>query len=271
MSHRLLSTVTLRSTRQLVDRLQANGTIVRRSFAISTEANASVLDKSLFNDALQPENLVNVISRLEYLKQMNLKRRRKDSSSEAKRYAVLIPFCFDCDGDASILFTLRSRRLRRSGYQLSFPGGLQDSTDNDDITETALRETEEEIALPRNRVNVIGHLPPLTFFLGADTIHPIISLIDLKGVTLQPNPDEVESIHLAKLKHLVIDDNWRYTRWKAGWALPCYRDATFNDKTVPRLWGLTATITHLVLRAMFPSIHHFQFDLMEAPYTVKRK
>lgn len=242
-----------------------------RSLSIETKKNSSI-DDSLFNDAVQPENLAKVIPRLEYLSQMNLKSRRsKQSTSEAKKYAVLIPFCVDDDGDASILYTLRSRHLRRSGNQLSFPGGLQDSTDNDDVIETALRETEEEIALPRAKVNVIGTLPALTFFLNADTIHPIISLVDLRGVSMQPNPDEVESIHLAKLKDLVIDDRWRYTRWKAGWALPCYRDATFNDRTVPRLWGLTATLTHFLLRAMFPSLHKFQFNLMEAPYVLNKK
>lgn len=270
MSHRLIISP-LRSTCRLIDRSRIISNVSGRNLSIEAKKISSDA-VSLFNDAVQPENLVKVIPRLEYLNQMNFERRgKRQSSSKSKKYAVLIPFCLDADGDASILYTLRSRQLRRSGNQLSFPGGLQDPSDNDDVIETALRETEEEIALPRDKVNVIGTLPALTFFLNADTIHPILSLVNLQDVSLHPSPDEVESIHLAKLKDLVIDERWRYTRWKLGWALPCYRDAIFNDRAVPRLWGLTAMLTHLLLRAMFPSTHKFHFDLMEAPYVPDNK
>lgn len=230
----------------------------------------NTVDKSIFLDAVKPENLVKITSMLEYLKAMSPRRARKNSRDTTGRcYAVLIPFCIDSDGDPSILYTLRSRFLRRNGNQLSFPGGLQDTVDDNDVVKTALRETEEEIALPPEKVQILGTLPALSYFVNADAIHPILSFVDLNNVQLTPNPEEVESIHLAKLKNLVINENWRYTRWKAGWALPCYKDDIFNDKDVPRLWGLTAAMTHFLLKAMFPSIYHFQFDLMEPPYALK--
>lgn len=261
----------LRLKNHMLNRIVANSihTVTSRSVTTLDTGKNSSSDRAMFLEAIKEENLNKIITSLEYLKNMGPRRHRKGPPGRC--YAVLIPFCIDHDGDPSILYTLRSRALRRNGHQLSFPGGLQDTVDDEDVVKTALRETEEEIALPPERVKVVGSLPALSYFVNADRIHPILSIVDLQDVHLKANPEEVESIHLAKLKNLVVNENWRYTRWKAGWALPCYKDATFNDKQVPRLWGLTAAMTHFLLKAMFPSIYHFHFDLMEPPYALTER
>ena len=46
------------------------------------------------------------------------------------------------------MFTERRADLRRHAGEISFPGGRQDEPD-EDLRDTALREAEEEIGLPR--------------------------------------------------------------------------------------------------------------------------
>ena len=46
-----------------------------------------------------------------------------------------------------------------------------------DLAETALREAEEEIGLPRSQVGLIGELPPTSTFATGYLIHPFVATI----------------------------------------------------------------------------------------------
>lgn len=50
--------------------------------------------------------------------------------------------------------------MRSHSGQVSFPGGLHDSKDENKIV-TALRETEEEIGLPMEDVDIWGVMKPI--------------------------------------------------------------------------------------------------------------
>ncbi|MDP5007852.1 MAG: CoA pyrophosphatase, partial [Glaciimonas sp.] len=71
--------------------------------------------------------------------------------------AVLIPIILRAEG-LTLLFTQRTAHLTAHAGQVSFPGGRAETFDASPI-ETALRETEEEIGLPRQQVEVIGTMP----------------------------------------------------------------------------------------------------------------
>src|SRR5205807_8918474 len=68
--------------------------------------------------------------------------------------AVLVPLYLDA-GDLYAVFTRRRDDLSRHAGEISFPGGRQDEPD-EDLRVTALRESEEEIGLPREDVELIG-------------------------------------------------------------------------------------------------------------------
>ena len=72
------------------------------------------------------------------------------------RAAVLVPL-YETDGAPHVLLTLRTETVEHHKGQISFPGGAQDAEDLD-LVATALRETEEEIGLLREHVEVIGQL-----------------------------------------------------------------------------------------------------------------
>jgi hypothetical protein len=78
--------------------------------------------------------------------------------------AVLVPI-IELD-EPNVLFTQRTAHLNDHAGQISFPGGKIDASD-ESPTAAALREAEEEIALPRRFVEPLGYLdvhmtPPLS-------------------------------------------------------------------------------------------------------------
>src|SRR5688500_2248657 len=77
--------------------------------------------------------------------------------------AVLIPL-FARHGELYSVFTERHGDLKRHAGEISFPGGRHDQPDKD-LRETALREAEEEIGLPRDAVELVGALPPTGTFV----------------------------------------------------------------------------------------------------------
>ncbi len=72
-----------------------------------------------------------------------------------KLASVLIPLTEN--GRIYILLTKRAKHLSNHPGEISFPGGRVDISDNNRL-DTALRELEEEVGIPRQEVTVIGAL-----------------------------------------------------------------------------------------------------------------
>jgi 8-oxo-dGTP pyrophosphatase MutT (NUDIX family) len=115
--------------------------------------------------------------------------------------AVLIPI-FGWPERPGVLFTERRADLRRHAGEISFPGGRRDEGDPD-LAATALREAQEEIALPPESVELGGALPPTSTFVTGYRIHPFVGLIpQLEELELRPNPAEVETVLDFSLERL---------------------------------------------------------------------
>ena len=61
--------------------------------------------------------------------------------------------------------------------QMSFPGGKHDQTDFD-LRHTALRETQEEIGVDPNGINIIGQATPLYIPVSNFLAHPYVGVMD---------------------------------------------------------------------------------------------
>jgi 8-oxo-dGTP pyrophosphatase MutT (NUDIX family) len=79
------------------------------------------------------------------------------------------------DGGLHVLLTQRTDHLRDHAGQVSFPGGRTEATDAD-AAETALREAEEEVGLPRAATEVIGTLPTYTT-VTQFVVTPVVALV----------------------------------------------------------------------------------------------
>ena len=103
--------------------------------------------------------------------------------------AVLVPVILG--RTPGILLTKRNAHLNKHGGQVSFPGGRIDAHDAD-AEAAALREAEEEIALDRTRVEVLGRMADYVTGTGY-RITPVLGLLP-PGLALRPSPDEVEAV-----------------------------------------------------------------------------
>ena len=88
----------------------------------------------------------------------------------------------------AVLLTQRTAHLSAHAGQISFPGGASRRT-TPTRSAAALRETEEEVGLPRDRVSVIGRLDTYVTGTGFE-ITPIVGIV-APPVTLAIDPFEV--------------------------------------------------------------------------------
>lgn len=172
-----------------------------------------------------------------------------EATPKAKEAAVLVPLCV-VDGEVCLLFTLRSPQLSSHRSQVSFPGGMKDE-DDASFEATALRETEEELGIPRGSVEVWGQCPTIES-INRVNAHPIVgSLGHINLRDLKFNPKEVDDVFTIPLRHLCDKSNFRYTQFRTGngYVLPVFLGAKY------KVWGLTARITHMFLSALLPSVY----------------
>ncbi len=77
--------------------------------------------------------------------------------------------------EPGLILTQRPDTMRRHAGQVAFPGGRVDPEDTDAVA-AALREADEEVALPPSAVHVIGALAPYRTVTGFDIV-PVIGVI----------------------------------------------------------------------------------------------
>ena len=119
--------------------------------------------------------------------QPEVRREPRFSARAAAAAAVLVPLV-ERAGGLTVLLTERTTNLSTHSGQIAFPGGRVDPGDAS-VVDAALRETEEEVGLPRGFVDVIGTLP--VYITGTQfTVTPVVGLVR-EGFVLHPNPDEV--------------------------------------------------------------------------------
>jgi 8-oxo-dGTP pyrophosphatase MutT (NUDIX family) len=161
-----------------------------------------------------------------------------------KDAAVLIPLYLDA-GELYAVFTKRRDDLKRHAGEISFPGGRQDFPE-EDLRVTALRETEEEIGLARDDVEVVGALAPTGTFVTSYRIHPFVGIIR-PGHEWTPQPSEVEEVLELPLPALVRGfEMQRLIRKGVPFKTPTYTvDGHF-------VWGATARIVEQLLERLAP-------------------
>jgi 8-oxo-dGTP pyrophosphatase MutT (NUDIX family) len=89
--------------------------------------------------------------------------------------AVLVPL-YERDGELFAVFIRRGEDLPWHGGQISFPGGRRDPGDAE-LSDTALREAEEEIGLERSAVSVLGALRPTAVPASGFALYPFVGAI----------------------------------------------------------------------------------------------
>lgn len=118
--------------------------------------------------------------------------------------AVLIAVS-DLETGGRLWLTRRSAALKHHPGQIAFPGGKLDPTDAS-LEAAALRETEEEIGLAREKVRLIGRLPCHETVTGF-SVTPILAEVT-QAFEPVPEAGEVDEVFSVPLTHVLKAENY---------------------------------------------------------------
>ena len=184
----------------------------------------------------------------------------------AHHYAVILPVVDLDDGKCpQILYEVRASDLDRQPGEVCFPGGQIEAGETP--LEAALRETEEELAICRDGVEIVTELVSIITRAGAQ-IHCFVGLVDADAfAAMKACGDEVAETFTVPLEDLmktewevywnvlreIPTEDFPYDRvysgeaykWKDGWApVPVF------DVNGRIIWGLTGRMTREFLEVM---------------------
>lgn len=166
------------------------------------------------------------------------------SELELREAAVLVPLVVR-DGELKLVVTRRNERMRSHAGQMAFPGGSREPSDPTAL-HTALRETEEEVGVSADAVQIFGQLdetPTLTSY----RIIPFVGIV-APGVTWRPCPEEVAQILELPFGALMAPGVHRTEPHFAigrTWQVDYYDVPTADG--VCTIWGATARIVRNLL------------------------
>ena len=128
----------------------------------------------------------------------------------SRHFAVILLLVDFADGKGpQILYEVRAQKLDRQPGEICFPGGMIE--EGETPLEAALRETDEEIGIPEDKVDVISKLGIIGTRWGAQ-IHCFIGVIE---------KETFEEIHVSKIEvdevFTVPLDDLMNADWEVYW------------------------------------------------------
>ncbi len=143
--------------------------------------------------------------------------------------------------ESKVLMIEKSKKLNIHAGEIAFPGGKWIESDND-LLDTALRETREEIGLNVTRKNVIGQFENVVTLNSGFTISSFISILDdIQQLKINSEVKSVLHIPLIPLLDTLSDDQDPNHK-----SIQEMYKFLFNDEVI---WGASARILkHLANR-----------------------
>ncbi len=156
-----------------------------------------------------------------------------------RRAAVLIVLA-DRGGEASLLLTKRSDDMPTHPGQISLPGGVVDPGDPSPEA-AALRETEEEVGLPRAALRVVGELDDVHTMASNFIIRPFVALLEGRW---EPVPSDAE---VARAFHVPVAEVLQADAVLPADPAPLALRYALGGEDV---WGATARILRIFSRVL---------------------
>ena len=162
--------------------------------------------------------------------------REVDPAPDATLSAAAVLIAVTERAAPGVILTRRTDTLSRHAGQVAFPGGRIDPEDVDAIA-AALREAEEEIALPRAAVTVIGAADRYRTITGFE-VTPVIAVVP-PDLVFVPASAEVAEVFEVPLDFVLDSANHIEVAVEFQGRNRHYYEITWNGH---RIWGATAAM-----------------------------
>lgn len=165
--------------------------------------------------------------------------------TNARHAAVLVPL-FEQEGQLSLLFIRRASTLRTHSGQIAFPGGSVEPADTS-VLITAVRESQEEIGLDPQRVEVLGLLPTVATAVSNFIVTPVVGFLPHGPGELRLQESEVAELIIVPLQALMNPTIMHTENWIRN---DIMRTVHFYDYGSYRIWGATGRMLHELLTVL---------------------
>ena len=152
-----------------------------------------------------------------------------------KLSAVLILLFFKND-NWHFFLTKRSQNVNHHKGQISLPGGVIE--ENESLQETALRETEEEIGIPSQDIQLIGRLSPFYVPVSNFKISPFVGWIE-KNPRIKAYDGEVEKVFSVSINKFILKSTQKVKYEKLNGKVV---KIPYFDIDNEMVWGATSII-----------------------------
>lgn len=152
------------------------------------------------------------------------------------RFAAVLLLMFPEGGDTKLVLTRRRDDLSQHPGQISLPGGRQDSGETTE--QTALRETQEEVGVAGDAIQVLGAMKPVYIPPSDFTVHPYVGWHEGRPKFVREEAEVAEIIE-ASIAELVDPQTLHWGDVVVGndrFHVPYFLVGTH------RVWGATALI-----------------------------
>jgi 8-oxo-dGTP pyrophosphatase MutT (NUDIX family) len=150
------------------------------------------------------------------------------------REAAALAALYPVEGVAHLALTVRRADLPEHAGQVSLPGGR--CRPGEPALACAVREAWEELALPPDRLAVLGPLTPVYIPPSAHCVQPYLASLPERPV-FRPDPGEVAELIEVPLDALIDPACRRRETWQLGGEA---REVPFFAFGGPPVWGATA-------------------------------
>jgi len=176
---------------------------------------------------------------------------------EGRQAGVLV--ALTDEAEPRVVLGRRAQHLPLHPGEVAFPGGKREPEDRG-VWETAVRESEEEVALPPALVSYQAQLPPLVTRTRYE-VHPCIGLIP-PGLSFTVDPAEFDSVFTPALSLFARREHFRLERM-------LYRD---EEVYVPHyeigsdtVWGVTAAVLAQIVNVVYDAGFDLKRDWKALP------
>ena len=167
---------------------------------------------------------------------LKLAEKYKEKKKTAATAGVMALFYPNKENETHLVFILRKTYKGVHSAQVGFPGGKVEESDKD-LQETALRETEEEIGVAQEHIEVLKTLSPLYIPPSNFMVYPFLGISN-EQLSFTKQDDEVEDIIEVPLKDYLNEENVVTTKVPTSYNIevevPAFK---LNGHIV---WGATA-------------------------------